>query len=224
MKRIAPWIQGLLAAHIHKLVARHHRLLTALSLLLTLGAVLVIATSWNINSDFRALLPEDSETAQAMDAADARIGGGSSLFVVIDSPDMDANLKFAGDYAAKLRATPGVALAHYHNDKTFFEAHQLLYMEAADLEKLHDKLRDQLDIKIFVDTDADVRILRRVARDLEERGRTFEQVERQYFDTVRPMHLQFVEPTKRYADVIVPEGGHNPVALDLIVARLMSAL
>lgn len=86
------------------------------------------------------------------------------------------------------------------------------------------ELRSRFDLKIFVDTDADVRILRRVSRDLQERGRTFEQVQRQYFDTVRPMHLQFVEPTKRYADVIVPEGGHNPVALDLIVARLMSAL
>ncbi|NLE88232.1 MAG: uridine kinase [Myxococcales bacterium] len=86
------------------------------------------------------------------------------------------------------------------------------------------ELRDCFDAKIYVDTDADIRILRRIERDLQRRGRTFEQVREQYFATVRPMHLQFVEPSKRWADVIIPEGGHNRVALDLIVSKLEALL
>lgn len=85
-------------------------------------------------------------------------------------------------------------------------------------------LRQRFDVKLYVDTDADIRILRRIERDLELRGRTFEQVREQYFSTVRPMHLQFVEPSKRWADIIVPEGGHNRVALDLIVSKLETIL
>jgi uridine kinase len=85
-------------------------------------------------------------------------------------------------------------------------------------------LRAELDIKIFVDTDADIRVFRRIRRDIEQRGRTFAQVREQYYRTVRPMHLQFVEPSKRWADLIIPEGGENRVALDLIVGRLRSAL
>ena len=81
-------------------------------------------------------------------------------------------------------------------------------------------LRDLMDIRIFVDTDADVRILRRILRDVKERGRTLESVMEQYLTTVKPMHEQFVEPSKRYADVIVPEGGKNLVALMMIVQRI----
>lgn len=81
-------------------------------------------------------------------------------------------------------------------------------------------LRDLMDIKIFVDTDADVRILRRILRDVKERGRTLETVVEQYLTTVKPMHEQFVAPSKRYADVIVPEGGKNLVALMMIVQRI----
>lgn len=81
-------------------------------------------------------------------------------------------------------------------------------------------LRDLFDVRIFVDADADIRFIRRLQRDLGERGRSTESVVRQYLGTVRPMHLEFVEPTKRYADVIVPEGGFNTVALDMIVARV----
>ena len=84
------------------------------------------------------------------------------------------------------------------------------------------EVRDELDLKIFVDTDADIRVLRRVRRDMEKRGRTFESVRQQYYDTVRPMHLQFVEPSKRWADVIIPEGGKNMVALDLILTKIRS--
>lgn len=86
------------------------------------------------------------------------------------------------------------------------------------------ELRERLDLKLYVDTDADVRILRRLRRDMEQRGRTFDQVRRQYTQTVRPMHLQFVEPSKRYADVIIPEGGHNEVAMALVVSRLQQLL
>ena len=84
-------------------------------------------------------------------------------------------------------------------------------------------VREQLDIKIFVDTDADIRVFRRVRRDLEERGRTFASVREQYYRSVRPMHNQFVEPSKRWADLIIPEGGDNNVALEILVARLLQA-
>lgn len=81
-------------------------------------------------------------------------------------------------------------------------------------------LRDQFDIKIFVDTDADIRLIRRIRRDLEQRGRTFQSVRDQYYATVRPMHLEHVEPSKRWADLIVPEGGDNKVALDVLLGQL----
>ena len=81
-------------------------------------------------------------------------------------------------------------------------------------------LREQMDIKIFVDTDADIRLMRRIRRDLEVRGRTFQSVRDQYHATVRPMHLEYVEPSKRWADLIVPEGGDNGVALDVLLGRL----
>ncbi len=83
-----------------------------------------------------------------------------------------------------------------------------------------DALRDIMDVKIYVDTDADIRFIRRLERDITERGRTMSSVIDQYLATVRPMHLEFVEPSKRYADVIIPEGGFNPVALDMVVARI----
>jgi uridine kinase len=85
-------------------------------------------------------------------------------------------------------------------------------------------LRELFDIKIFVDTDADIRFIRRLQRDIAERGRTSESVIRQYLETVRPMHLEFVEPSKRYADVIIPEGGLNTVAMDILVARIQTLL
>ena len=88
----------------------------------------------------------------------------------------------------------------------------LVFTEAA--------LREQMDIKIFVDTDADIRLIRRIRRDLEQRGRTFQSVRDQYYATVRPMHIEYVEPTKRWADLIVPEGGDNQVALDVLLGQL----
>jgi uridine kinase len=85
-------------------------------------------------------------------------------------------------------------------------------------------LRDLFDIKIFVDIDADIRFIRRLQRDIVERGRTVESVINQYLATVRPMHLQFVEPSRRYADVIIPEGGFNTVAMDMVADRISSML
>ena len=84
-------------------------------------------------------------------------------------------------------------------------------------------LRQRFDIKIFVDTDADIRLIRRIRRDLEQRGRSFASVREQYYHTVRPMHLAFVEPTKQWADLIIPEGGDNHVALDVLLGRLSRA-
>lgn len=81
-------------------------------------------------------------------------------------------------------------------------------------------IRSRLDVKLYVDTDADIRLMRRIRRDLEHRGRTFAQVRAQYYETVRPMHMAFVEPSKRFADVIIPEGGHNRVAREMILAHL----
>ncbi len=86
------------------------------------------------------------------------------------------------------------------------------------------ELRAEFDVKIFVDTDPDIRFIRRLQRDIAERGRTPESVIHQYLTTVRPMHLEFVEPSKRYADVIIPEGGLNAVALDMVVARIQNLL
>lgn len=87
-----------------------------------------------------------------------------------------------------------------------------------------ERLRDMMDIKVFVDTDADLRIIRRLLRDIKERGRTIDSVIEQYVNVVRPMHLQFIEPTKRYADIIIPEGGENHVAIDLMSAKIETIL
>ena len=88
----------------------------------------------------------------------------------------------------------------------------------------HLPLVDLMDIKVFVDTDADVRIIRRLLRDIKERGRSLDSVIQQYTESVRPMHLQFVEPAKRYADIIIPEGGENHVAIDLLATKVKHIL
>lgn len=85
-------------------------------------------------------------------------------------------------------------------------------------------LRQLMDVKIYVDTDADIRFIRRLQRDIAERGRTMDSVVHQYLATVRPMHQEFVEPSKRHADVIIPEGGFNEVAMDMIAARIKALL
>ncbi|MCI2254460.1 uridine kinase [Domibacillus indicus] len=87
-----------------------------------------------------------------------------------------------------------------------------------------ERLRDLMDIKLFVDTDADLRFIRRLTRDIKERGRSLDSVIEQYTEVVRPMHNQFIEPTKRYADVIIPIGGENKVAIDLLIAKIQTIL
>ena len=87
-----------------------------------------------------------------------------------------------------------------------------------------EKLRDKLDIKVYVDTEDDIRILRRIQRDIKERGRSIDSVISQYLDTVKPAHDQFVEPYKKYADIIMPEGGKNKVAIDIVITKIKTQL
>lgn len=111
----------------------------------------------------------------------------------------------------------------FHDRSVRINATSIIIIEGIML--LEDqRLRDIFDIKIFVDTDADIRILRRIQRDIEERGRTMDSVIDQYISTVRPAHLQFIEPNKRYADIIIPEGGYNAVAIDLVVSKIKSII
>jgi uridine kinase len=87
-----------------------------------------------------------------------------------------------------------------------------------------ERVRQRLDVKVFVDADADIRLVRRIKRDMASRGRPLEEILEQYVNTVRPMHLQFIEPSKRWADVIVPRGGHNKVAIEMILAKIRQRL
>jgi uridine kinase len=101
--------------------------------------------------------------------------------------------------------------------------HHIIILEG--IFALFDKnIRDMMDIKLYVDTPDDIRVMRRMKRDISKRGRSFESVMKQYYETVRPMHIQFVEPTKKYAHIIIPEGGHNTVAIDIIKTKLMMLL
>lgn len=109
------------------------------------------------------------------------------------------------------------------NETTHVDARKVIVLEGIMVFE-NEELRDLMDIKIFVDTDADERLARRIRRDVKERGRSLESVLTQYTTTVKPMHDQFVEPSKRYADIIVPRGGENSVALDMIIERIKSIL
>ena len=109
-------------------------------------------------------------------------------------------------------------------DRTFTVAPRNVILVEGILIFADADLRRLFDIKIYVDTDPDIRFIRRLQRDITERGRTTQSVIEQYQSTVRPMHLEFVEPSKRYADVIIPEGGFNTAALDMVVARIESLL
>jgi uridine kinase len=113
---------------------------------------------------------------------------------------------------------------HSRTDKTFTVQPRPVVLVEGILIFAEPELRRLFDVKIFVDTDSDVRFIRRLQRDIIERGRTTESVIKQYQSTVRPMHLEFVEPSKRYADVIIPEGGFNAAALDMVVARVETML
>ncbi len=113
---------------------------------------------------------------------------------------------------------------HTRTDKTIHIEPQPVIIVEGILIFAEPELRELFDVKIFVDTDADIRFIRRLQRDITERGRTTESVIRQYLTTVRPMHIEFVEPSKQFADVIIPEGGFNTVALDMVVARIQELL
>lgn len=113
-----------------------------------------------------------------------------------------------------------------HNRKKetlLVEAKEVVILEGI-LILSEEEIRDLLDIKVFVDTDSDVRIIRRFLRDIKERGRSLDSVIYQYMKTVRPAHLQFIEPSKKYADIIIPEGGYNDVAIDLIYQKIKSII
>ncbi len=113
---------------------------------------------------------------------------------------------------------------HTRTDRTIHIEPQRVILVEGILIFAEPALRELFDVKIFVDTDPDLRFIRRLERDIRERGRTTESVIRQYLNTVRPMHMEFVEPSKRYADVIIPEGGFNTVALDMVISRIETLL
>ena len=124
------------------------------------------------------------------------------------------------EHLAALRRSETVAAPVYDFKQHERSSETMLIAPTGVLILADERLRSQMDVKIYVDTDADVRILRRLVRDVKQRGRSLESVVTQYLTTVKPMHEQFVEPSKRYADIIVPEGGRNAVALDMLVRRV----
>ncbi len=146
-----------------------------------------------------------------------------------DHPDaLDFDLYV--NHLQTLKAGTGVEVpvydfvAHRRAEETRPTAPRSVILAEGILLLAEPRVRELLDFKIYVDTAADVRLARRMRRDIEERGREVEEVLRQYMETVRPMHLEFVEPSKRYADVIVPEGGENRVALGMVTARVEQLL
>ena len=149
--------------------------------------------------------------------------------VNFDHPDsLETNLLI--EHIQQLKAGGAIELPIY-DFKTHTRTSQTVHVESQPiilvegiLIFVEPVLRALFDVKIFVDTDADIRFIHRLQRDITERGRSHESVIQQYLSTVRPMHMEFVEPSKRYADVIIPEGGFNAVALDLIAARIRALL
>ena len=114
-----------------------------------------------------------------------------------------------------------LAQDYYYKDQSHLTFEDVMIVEG--IFALENKtLRDMMDVKIYVDTDADLRILRRLVRDTKERGRSMESVINQYLNVVRPMHNQFIEPTKKYADIIIPEGGSNKVAIDIMTTKIQT--
>ena len=146
-----------------------------------------------------------------------------------DHPDAIDN-ELLANHLKKLKAGEPVDLPIYdfrtHSrlpDTTPIKAKPIVIVEGI-LIFAEARLREQMDIKVFVDTPDDIRFIRRLRRDIAERGRTLDSVIEQYVATVRPMHMQFIEPSKRFADVIIPEGGHNLVSIDLISGKIREKL
>src|SRR5919112_169230 len=149
--------------------------------------------------------------------------------VNFDHPDAIDNDLLVG-HVRELKAGRGVDLPlydfrnHARRKETLRMEPKLITILEGILIFAEPRLLEQMDVKVFVDTPDDIRFIRRLSRDISERGRTLDSVIEQYLNTVRPMHMQFVEPSKRYADVIIPEGGHNLVSIDLISGRIRERL
>jgi len=178
----------------------------------------------NIGRDRMAYLPHD---AYYRDRKDLPLEERAKLNY--DHPD-SLETELMVEHILQLKAGKPIEMPVYDftthsrkNATVHVEPRRLLLVEGI-LIFAEKTLRQLFDMKIYVDTDPDLRIIRRLTRDIEERGRTLQTVIDQYLQTVRPMHLEFVEATKRYADIIVPEGGLNAVALDMVIARLQFLL
>ena len=169
----------------------------------------VNAIAKKVGEDRLAVLPHDSYYRDFVDLPKDVLDGKN-----FDPPDsLETELLFRHVKALKAGAAVEAPIYDFRVHRRAPETRRIvLFAEPA--------LRPLFDVKIFVDTDADVRLIRRIRRDVAERGRTVESVVQQYEMTVRPMHLEFVEPSKRWADLIIPEGGENTVALDFLFARL----
>jgi uridine kinase len=181
---------------------------------------LVEALIERIDADRMVLLPHDAYYRDL-----SHLPLQKRMQTNFDHPD-SLETELLVEHIRQLRAGKPVAMPQYdfvthtrHQKRVTIQPRPVILVEGI-LIFVDQTLRDLLDVKLYVDTDADVRFIRRLQRDVEERGRTVQSVIEQYLSTVRPMHLEFVEPSKRYADLIIPEGGFNTVALDMIVARI----
>jgi len=177
-----------------------------------------------VGADRIAYLPHDAYYRDLRDLPYAQ-----RIQVNFDHPNSLEN-ELLIDHVRKLKSWEAVDLpvydftTHTRTDRTVVIEPQRVIIVEGILIFGEPILRELFDVKIFVDTDSDLRFIRRLQRDISERGRTTEAVIRQYLATVRPMHLEFVEPSKRYADVIIPEGGLNAVAMDMVIARIKDLL
>lgn len=177
-----------------------------------------------VGKDRIAYLPHDAYYRELKD-----LPPNQRAAVNFDHPDsLESELMLA--HIIQLKNWEGVNLpvydfsTHSRTEKTIRIDPQPVIIVEGILIFAEAKLRQVFDVKLFVDTDPDLRFIRRLQRDIAERGRTMDKVIQQYLTTVRPMHLEFVEPSKRYADVIIPEGGLNEVAMELVIARIESLL
>ncbi len=177
-----------------------------------------------VGADHIALLPHDAYYKDL-----ARLAPAQRVLVNFDHPD-SLETSLLVEHIKQLKNFQSIELPVY-DFKTHTRTTSTLHIEPQPvilvegiLILAESELRELFDVKIFVDTDPDIRFIRRLERDIAERGRTSTSVIQQYMATVRPMHLEFVEPSKRYADVIIPEGGLNTVAMDMVVARIEALL
>jgi len=171
-----------------------------------------------------AYLPHDAYYRDLTDLPPAR-----KAEVNFDHPDsLETELMI--EHVKELKAGKAVDIpiydfsTHSRTDRTIHVESQRVIIVEGILIFAEPELRTLFDMKLFVDTDTDIRFIRRLQRDIAERGRTMDMVIQQYLGTVRPMHMEFVDPSKRYADVIIPEGGLNQVAMDMVIARIESLL